>query len=66
MLIVEAEPRGGASVGLGQQDVNYVKATSNYYSKMTLLCNENSWQCFLKHELPLIIMNLWSLHGNSC
>ena len=21
---------------------------------------------FLKHELPLIIMNLWSLHGNSC
>ena len=21
---------------------------------------------FLKHELPLIIMNLWPLHGNSC
>ena len=21
---------------------------------------------FFKHELSLIVMNLWSLHGNSC
>ena len=55
----EDMPRGGSKI------LSLV-ATSNYYSKMTLLCNENSWQCFLKHELPLIIMNLWSLHGNSC